>query len=82
MYDIGISIYSTLCILRISTATKINSKKVLRLALLMKQQGYTGYLKLGGQVVMRHTATAWRRLLICQSLGGQLPTLTPHNLRP
>ena len=47
MYDIGISIYSTLCILRISTATKINSKKVLRLALLMKQQGYNWQPKTG-----------------------------------
>ena len=36
------------------------------------------FLKLGGQVVMRHAAAARRPLLFCQSLGGgQLPPLPP-----
>ena len=38
-------------------------------------RGVTGYLKLGGQVVMQRAAAARRRLLLCQKLGGQLPTL-------
>ena len=38
-------------------------------------RGVSGYLKLGGQVVM------WWRLLFCQKLVGQLPTLPTHHLR-
>ena len=34
------------------------------------------------QVVMRRAAAAQRRLLICQNLGGQLPTLLIRQLRP
>ena len=40
-------------------------------------RGVTGYLKLGGQVLMRHAAAAQRRLLFCQNLGEQLPPCTP-----
>ena len=29
-----------------------------------------------------HRAAARRRLLFCQKLGGQLPTLPTHHLRP
>ena len=36
----------------------------------------------GGQVVMRRAAAAWRRLLICQNLGGQLPPLPPRLVHP
>jgi hypothetical protein len=36
-------------------------------------RGVSGYLKLGGQVVM------WQ---ICKKLGGQLPTLPIRHLRP
>ena len=45
-------------------------------------RGVSGYLKLGGQVVMRRTAAVRQRLLICQNLGGQLPTLPTRQLRP
>ena len=31
----------------------------------------------GGLVVMRRAAAAWRRLLICQNLGGQRPPQPP-----
>ena len=33
---------------------------------------------LGGRVVMRRAAAAWRRLLICQNLEGQLPPRLQH----
>ena len=36
----------------------------------------------GGQVVMRRAAAAWRLLLICQNLGGQLPPLPPPLVHP
>ena len=39
-------------------------------------RGVTGYLKLGGQEVMRRAAATRRRLLFCQKLGG------PLSLRP
>ena len=45
-------------------------------------KGVTGYLKLGGQVVMQHTAAVRRRLIFCQKLSGQLPTLPTRQLRP
>jgi hypothetical protein len=32
---------------------------------------------LGGQVVMRRAAAAWRRLLFCQNLGERTPPLPP-----
>ena len=38
-------------------------------------RGVTGYLKLGGQIVMWHAAAAKWHLLFCQKLGGQFPTL-------
>ena len=39
-------------------------------------RGVSDFLKLGGQVVMRHAAVvAAATLLFCQNLGGQLPTL-------
>ena len=53
----------------------------------MMNRSVSGYLTLGGQVVMwraaagRHAA-ARRRLLFCQKLGGQLPTLPTRHLRP
>ena len=38
-------------------------------------RGVSGYLKLGGQVVMwRAAAVARQHLLFCQKLVGQLPT--------
>ena len=43
----------------------------------MNHGGVSGYLKMGGQVVMWRAA--WRRSLFCQKLGGQLPT---SHLRP
>ena len=45
-------------------------------------RGVTGYLKLGGQVVMRRVAAARRHLLFCLNLGGQLRTLPTRQLRP
>ena len=45
-------------------------------------RGVSGYLKLGGQVVMRRTAAAWKRLLFCQKLGGQLPHPVHPSLTP
>ena len=46
-------------------------------------RGVSGYLTLGGQIVMWRAAAAARRLLLfCQKLGGQLPTLTIRHLRP
>ena len=39
------------------------------------------FLKLGGQVVMGRAAAVRRRLLFCQDLGGQLPTLPTCQLR-
>ena len=43
----------------------------------MNHGGVSGYLKMGGQVVMWRAA--WRRSLFCQKLGWQLPT---SHLRP
>ena len=45
-------------------------------------RGVTGYLKLGGQVLMRRTAAVRRRLLFCQETGWAIahpahPPLTP-----
>ena len=52
----------------------------------MHPRGVSGYLKLGGQVVNAtrhcHHAAARRRLLYCQKLGRQLPTLPTCHLRP
>ena len=48
---------------------------------LSKNRGVNSFIKLGGgQVVMRRAATARRRLLFCQNLGGNCPLpplLTP-----
>ena len=40
----------------------------------MLHRGVSSYLKLGGQTVIRRNAAARRRLLVCQKMGGQLPT--------
>ena len=40
----------------------------------MLHRGVSSYLKLGGQTVIRRNAAGWRRLLVCQKMGGQLPT--------
>ena len=42
----------------------------------------TGYLKLGGQVVMRRIAAHAAALLLCQKTGWAMPTLPTHHLRP
>ena len=42
----------------------------------------SSFLNLGGRVVMRRAAAARRRLLICQNLGEQLPTLPTGHLGP
>ena len=47
-------------------------KTLLRLLLKQNRDG-TRSENLGGQVVMRRAAAAWRRLLFCQKLGGELP---------
>ena len=44
-------------------------------------KGVTGYVKLGGQLVMRRTAAVCRGLIFCQKLSGQLPTLPTRQLR-
>ena len=50
--------------------------------LLCCNRGVSSFRNLGGQAVMRRAAAARRRLLICQILGGQLPTLPTPHLRP
>ena len=37
---------------------------------------------LGGQVVMRRAAAAWRCLLFCQNLGKRMPTLPTRFRHP
>ena len=44
-------------------------------------RGVSSFRNLGGQVVMRSAAIAWRCLLFCQSMGGQLPTRQLHPWR-
>jgi hypothetical protein len=48
----------------------------------LRSRGVTGYLNLGGQVVMQRATASQRYLLICQKLGGQLLTLSTRHLRP
>ena len=43
-------------------------------------RGVTGYLNLGGQVVIRHVGAIEWQIRFCQSLGGQLPTLPIRQL--
>ena len=45
-------------------------------------RGVSSYSKMVGQVVMRRAAAARRRLLFCQNLGGQLPTLPTCHWHP
>ena len=62
---------STICTLEISRRCTIEISR-----------GVSSFLKLGGQVVMWHAAATAGALLNCQKLGGQLPTLPIHQLRP
>ena len=63
---------------------KVRISKFFRLLfnLHMYDRGVSSFLNLVGQLVMQRVIAAQRRLLFCQKVGEQLPTLPTRNLRP